>query len=160
MGHSYSNIYKIPITMMRFFTVYGEYGRPDMALFKFTKAIMEDKNIDLYNNGKHFRDFTYVKDTASGIALASVAKNVTGTYNISRGKKEKILDVANTIVKLVGKGTVKVRDKKITMPSRGTLDCTSAMMAFKFNPKIDIQEGLKNYYDWVKDSVYWSKKTV
>lgn len=139
--------------------VYGPLDVGDRVIGTFFRRAMADET--LYVNGKdETLDFTYVKDTASGIALASVAKNVTGTYNISRGKKEKILDVANTIVKLVGKGTVKVRDKKITMPSRGTLDCTSAMMAFKFNPKIDIQEGLKNYYDWVKDSVYWSKKTV
>ncbi len=139
--------------------VYGPLDVSNRVIGTFFKRAMADET--LYVNGKEETlDFTYVRDTATGIALASVAKNVTGTYNISRGKKEKILDVANAIVKLVGKGTVKVVEKKTNMPSRGTLDCTSAMMAFKFNPKIDIEEGLKNYYDWIKDSVYWSKKTV
>ena len=60
MAHSYSHLWKMPTTMFRFFTVYGPWGRPDMALFKFTKAIIEDKPIDIYNNGQMFRDFTYV----------------------------------------------------------------------------------------------------
>lgn len=139
--------------------VYGPLDVSNRVIGTFFKRAMADET--LYVNGKdETLDFTHAQDTATGIALASVAKDVTGTYNISRGKKVKILDVANAIVKLVGKGTVKVTAKKKNMPSRGTLDCTSAMMAFKFNPKIDIEEGLKNYYDWVKDSVYWSKKTV
>ena len=139
--------------------VYGPLDVSSRVIGTFFKRAMADET--LYVNGKdETLDFTYAKDTASGIALASIAQDVTGTYNISRGKKEKILDVANAIVKLVGKGTVKVRAKKTNMPSRGTLDCTSAMMAFKFNPKIDIEKGLKNYYDWVKDSIYWTKKTV
>ncbi|MDC0863020.1 NAD(P)-dependent oxidoreductase [bacterium] len=139
--------------------VYGPLDVSNRVIGTFFKRAIADET--LYVNGKdQTLDFTYVKDTATGIALASVTKDVTGTYNISRGKKEKILDVANAIVKLVGKGTVKVRAKKTNMPSRGTLDCTSAMMAFKFNPKIEIEEGLENYYEWIKDSVYWSKKTV
>src|SRR5210317_1374929 len=62
MAHSYSNIWQIPITMLRFFTVYGPWGRPDMALFKFTRGILNNKKIDIYNNGKMFRDFTYIDD--------------------------------------------------------------------------------------------------
>jgi UDP-glucuronate 4-epimerase len=62
IAHSYSNIWKIPITMLRFFTVYGPWGRPDMALFKFTKGILNKKKIDIYNHGKMYRDFTYVDD--------------------------------------------------------------------------------------------------
>ena len=67
MAYSYSNIYKMPITAMRFFTVYGPLGRPDMSLFKFTKLIKENKKIDLFNNGNHVRDFTYVDDIVDGI---------------------------------------------------------------------------------------------
>ena len=69
MAHSYSNIWKIPITMLRFFTVYGPWGRPDMALFKFTKGILENKKIDIYNYGKMYRDFTYIDDIVNGIKL-------------------------------------------------------------------------------------------
>ncbi len=69
MGHSYAHLYDIPITMFRFFTVYGPWGRPDMALFKFTKAILADEPIDVYNHGKMMRDFTYVEDLVKGISL-------------------------------------------------------------------------------------------
>ena len=69
MAHSYSNIWNIPITMLRFFTVYGPWGRPDMALFKFTKGIINGTKIDIYNNGRMYRDFTYVSDIVSGINL-------------------------------------------------------------------------------------------
>jgi UDP-glucose 4-epimerase len=139
--------------------VYGPTDISDRVIGTFFKrAIAGDT---LYVNGKdETLDFTYAKDTATGIALASITKDVTGTYNISRGKKEKIVDVANAIVKLVGKGKVKIRAKKADMPSRGTLDCTRAMLAFKFNPTVEIEEGLENYYEWIKNSVYWSPKAV
>ena len=67
MAHSYSHLYGIPFTILRFFTVYGPYGRPDMALYKFTKNILNNKKIDVYNHGKHVRDFTYVSDIALSI---------------------------------------------------------------------------------------------
>ena len=69
MGHSYAHLHKMPVTMFRFFTVYGPWGRPDMALFKFTKGILEGTPIDIYNNGDMFRDFTYVDDLVRGISL-------------------------------------------------------------------------------------------
>ena len=67
MAHSYSYLYKLPTTGLRFFTVYGPWGRPDMALFKFTKAILEEKPIEVFNFGKHTRDFTYIDDIVDGI---------------------------------------------------------------------------------------------
>ena len=67
LAHSYSYIYKLPCTALRFFTVYGPFGRPDMALFKFTKNILQNKKIELYNYGNHFRDFTYITDIIDGI---------------------------------------------------------------------------------------------
>ena len=69
MGHSYASLWKIPTTMFRFFTVYGPWGRPDMALYKFVDAILEGAPIDIYNHGEMFRDFTYVDDLARAIAL-------------------------------------------------------------------------------------------
>jgi len=69
MGHSYAHLYDLPTTMFRFFTVYGPWGRPDMALFKFTKGILEGTTIDIYNNGEMWRDFTYVDDLVRGIRL-------------------------------------------------------------------------------------------
>ena len=67
MAHAYSHLFKIPATGLRFFTVYGPWGRPDMALFKFTKAILEEKPINVFNNGNHTRDFTYIDDIVEGI---------------------------------------------------------------------------------------------
>ncbi|MBU2583149.1 MAG: NAD-dependent epimerase [Alphaproteobacteria bacterium] len=67
MAHTYAHLYRIPVTGLRFFTVYGPWGRPDMALFKFTKAILADQPIDIYNNGKHARDFTYIDDIVEGV---------------------------------------------------------------------------------------------
>ena len=69
MAHSYSHLWKIPTTMFRFFTVYGPWGRPDLALFKFTESILSDKAIDVYNHGDMFRDFTYVNDSVKSIWL-------------------------------------------------------------------------------------------
>ena len=69
MAHSYSHLFDLPITMFRFFTVYGPWGRPDMALFKFTKAILNGKSIDVYNNGDMSRDFTYIDDLVNGMRL-------------------------------------------------------------------------------------------
>ena len=73
MAHSYSHLYQLPTTGLRFFTVYGPWGRPDMALFKFTKAILEEKPIDVYNHGKHTRDFTYIDDIVNGIIKSTMA---------------------------------------------------------------------------------------
>ena len=110
-------------------------------------------NETLYVNGKEETlDFTYVTDTATGIVLASTTKGVTGTFNISKEQKVKIKTVADLVVKIVGKGTVKVRAKKENMPSRGTLDCTRSREQFKFAPKIDIDKGLQMYYNWYKQS--------
>ena len=83
MAYSYSSLYKIPCTGIRFFTVYGPYGRPDMALFKFTKSIIEDKKIELFNDGKHVRDFTYIDDVSNSIIkLITKIPNYKIPYNI------------------------------------------------------------------------------
>ena len=76
MAHAYSNIWKIPITMVRFFTVYGPWGRPDMALFKFTRGILNNKKIDIYNNGKMYRDFTYIDDVDAFIKVLLTKKTL------------------------------------------------------------------------------------
>ena len=69
MAHAYSNLWNLPITMFRFFTVYGPWGRPDLALYKFVSAMLEGRSIDIYNNGEMFRDFTYIDDLVTAIGL-------------------------------------------------------------------------------------------
>ena len=107
MAHSYSNIYKLPCTALRFFTVYGPYGRPDMSLFKFTNNILKNKKIDLFNNGDHFRDFTYIDDIINGIKLV-INKPSKKTipfeiYNLGKGNSISLLNYIKEIEKNVGK---------------------------------------------------------
>ena len=89
MAASYSHLYKISTIGLRFFTVYGPWGRPDMALFKFTKNILKGKKINIFNKGKHIRDFTFVEDIVTGISKIILSKTNLGSkiYNIGNGKK-------------------------------------------------------------------------
>ena len=104
IGYSYSSLYKLKITALRFFTVYGPWGRPDMAIFKFTKNIINNKPIDVYNKGNHYRDFTFVKDIAKGIILASLRKDKKNfqIFNIGNGKPvylKKLIQILEVILK-------------------------------------------------------------
>ena len=103
IAHSFANIYKLPSTALRFFTVYGPFGRPDMAFFKFADSISKNKRIDLYNNGKHYRDFTYVKDiTASIIKLIKKQPNKNipfSIFNIGNGESIYLKDAIKIIEK-------------------------------------------------------------
>jgi nucleoside-diphosphate-sugar epimerase len=129
--------------------VYGEREQSDQMIGDYFKRAIA--NTTLYVKGKdQILDFTYAKDLADGIALASTTENVSGIYNISRGKKEKVVDVANLIVKLVGKGKVKTIAKKKNIINCGTLDCSKAEDEFKFKPKTNIEKGLDLYYNWLK----------
>ena len=92
MAHSYSNIWKIPITMLRFFTVYGPWGRPDMALFKFTKGIINNTPIDIYNNGNMYRDFTYIDYIVKGIYL--LINKIPNKKQIGKYKNDSLSNVA------------------------------------------------------------------
>ena len=119
MAHAYSNIWKIPITMVRFFTVYGPWGRPDMALFKFTRGILKNKKIDVYNNGKMYRDFTYIDDIVNGINL--LISKVPSTKQLGKYKDDslspiapfRILNIGNT--KKVFLLYLKIAMKKISI---------------------------------------------
>tara|TARA_R100001163_G_C5067102_1_gene206004 strand:+ start:4184 stop:5137 length:954 start_codon:yes stop_codon:yes gene_type:complete len=136
--------------------VYGPRDVQERVVGKFFSMAFKDET--LYVDGKdETLDFTYAQDTGLGIAqLALVQKN--GTYNISRGQRVKIHDVAKKIIKLVGKGKIKLRDKQKGMPSRGTLDCTKARDDFNFNPKTSIDKGLKLYYNWLKSAKFYKEK--
>ena len=166
MAHAYSNIWKVPITMVRFFTVYGPWGRPDMALFKFTKGILNNKKIDIYNNGKMFRDFTYIDDIVSGINLLIRKvpnRNQLGKYkddslspiapfrvlNIGNTKKVYLLDFIKEIEKVLGK-----KAKRNYMPLqkgdvKQTLSNTNLLRRItKYNPKTNFKTGIRKFLDW------------
>ena len=169
MAHAYSNIWKVPITMVRFFTVYGPWGRPDMALFKFTKGILNNKKIDIYNNGKMFRDFTYIDDIVSGINLLIRKvpnRNQLGKYkddslspiapfrvlNIGNTKKVYLLDFIKEIEKVLGK-----KAKRNYMPLqkgdvKQTLSNTNLLKKItKYNPKTNFKTGIRKFLDWYLD---------
>ena len=166
MAHAYSNIWKVPITMVRFFTVYGPWGRPDMALFKFTKGILNNKKIDIYNNGKMYRDFTYIDDIVSGINL--LIKKIPNTkqlgkykddslspiapfriLNIGNTKKVYLLDFIKEIEKVLGK-----KAKRNYMPLqkgdvKQTLSNTNLLKKItKYNPKTNFKTGIRKFLDW------------
>ena len=166
MAHAYSNIWKIPITMVRFFTVYGPWGRPDMALFKFTRGILKNKKIDVYNNGKMYRDFTYIDDIVNGINLLISKVPSTkqlGKYkddslspiapfrilNIGNTKKVFLLDFIKEIEKVLGK-----KAKRNYMPLqkgdvKQTLSNTSLLNKItNYNPKTNFKTGIRNFLDW------------
>ncbi|WP_440923128.1 NAD-dependent epimerase/dehydratase family protein [Candidatus Pelagibacter sp.] len=166
MAHAYSNIWKVPITMVRFFTVYGPWGRPDMALFKFTKGILNNKKIDIYNNGKMYRDFTYIDDIVSGINL--LIKKVPNTkqlgkykndslspiapfriLNIGNTKKVYLLDFIKEIEKVLGK---KAKRKYMPLQKgdvKQTLSNTNLLKKItRYNPKTNFKTGIRKFLDW------------
>ncbi|WP_415299460.1 NAD-dependent epimerase/dehydratase family protein [Candidatus Pelagibacter sp. Uisw_134_02] len=166
IAHSYSNIWKIPITMLRFFTVYGPWGRPDMALFRFTKGIINKKKIDIYNKGKMYRDFTYIDDVVDGIsALINKAPSLNqfgkikndslspvGPFrilNIGNTKKVYLLDFINTIENELG-----IKAIKNFMPmQKGDVKMTVSNTALlkkitNYNPKTNYKIGIKKFLKW------------
>jgi UDP-glucuronate 4-epimerase len=169
MAHSYSNIWNIPITMLRFFTVYGPWGRPDMALFKFTKGIIENKKIDIYNNGKMYRDFTYIDDIVNGINLlikkppAIKQKNKYKNDSLSSVAPFRILNIGNTkkvyllnfikeIEKELGKKAIRNYMPLQKGDVKQTLSDTSLLKRItKYNPKTNYKTGIKNFLKWYQE---------
>ena len=168
MAHSYSNIWGLPITMLRFFTVYGPWGRPDMALFKFTKGIINNKKIDIYNYGKMYRDFTFVDDIVEGIKLLidkppnlkQIGKFKNDSLsavapfrilNIGNTKKIFLLNFIKQIEKELGKKAIRnymplqKGDVKQTLSNSYLLKRITG-----YNPRTNYKSGIKKFVDWYK----------
>jgi UDP-glucuronate 4-epimerase len=166
LAHSYSSLWKVPITMLRFFTVYGPFGRPDMAYFKFTKKILQGKKIDIYNKGKMFRDYTYIDDIVDGIfrilnkkpslnkknkfkndSLSPVAP--FRILNIGNTKKIYLLDFINTLEKELNK---KVKRNYMPMQKGDVYSTLSNSSLLKritnYNPKTSYKIGIKKFIKW------------
>jgi UDP-glucuronate 4-epimerase len=166
LAHSYSSLWKLPITMLRFFTVYGPWGRPDMAYFKFTKKILSQKKIDIYNKGKMFRDYTYIDDIIDGISkiITKVpSKKQINKYkndslspvapfrilNIGNTKKISLLNFINSLEK-----ELKRKAKKNYLPMQkgdvfSTLsDSTLLKKITGYNPKTNYKKGIKEFVSW------------
>ncbi|CAM4089464.1 NAD-dependent epimerase [Vibrio neonatus] len=169
MAHTYSHLYGVPTTGLRFFTVYGPWGRPDMALFKFTKAIVNCEAIDVYNNGDMQRDFTYIDDIVEGIlriqdvipeanADWNVEQGSPATssapyrvYNIGHGSPVKLMEYIEALEEALG-----IEAKKNFMPMQpGDVYATYADTAdlFKstgYKPEVKVKEGVQAFVDWYK----------
>jgi UDP-glucuronate 4-epimerase len=152
MAHSYSDLYKIPITCLRFFTVYGPWGRPDMAPMLFAKAVLNNKSIDVFNNGDMSRDFTYVGDIVNGVHLASM--KVESNYsilNIGNGSPVNLMNFIEELEHTLDKKAVKnfmpmqAGDVKSTWAN---IDKLSTI--YNYKPKVNIEEGIGEFIKWVK----------
>ena len=140
--------------------VYGELDVEDRVVSKFLLTAMRGGALQV-NGATESLDFTHVSDAACGITMASVSSHANNhTYNITKGRSRSLWDAANLAVKITGRGTVEVRNKDADFPSRGALNIDAARRDLGFDPMIDIEEGFQRYYDWLNDSLYWSKKTI
>lgn len=169
MAHSYAHLYQLPVTGLRFFTVYGPWGRPDMALFKFTRNILENKPIDVFNFGDHRRDFTYVDDIVAGVvkvvdrpAVANAKWNPLnpelGTssapyrlYNIGNNNPVQLLDFIDALENALGK---KATRNLLPMQQGDVLetyaDISSLEKDFGFKPVTSVKAGVAKFVDWYR----------
>lgn len=170
MAHTYSHLYKIPTTGLRFFTVYGPWGRPDMALFLFTKAIFENRPIDVFNYGEMQRDFTFVDDIVEGVIRVndhpptpnpewnSGAKDPSTSsapykvYNIGNNNPVKLMDFITALENKIG-----IKAEKNMLPIQpGDVpstyaDLTDLMSDLDYKPQTSIQEGIDQFVDWYRE---------
>lgn len=152
MAHAYSHLYQIPCTGLRFFTVYGPWGRPDMAPIKFARQIMRGEAIEVYNNGDHSRDFTYIDDIVEGVwrVISAERKEKNHTiYNIGFGKPINLLQFIEILEKHLNKKAI----KKMHPKQPGDVDNTWADIAelkrdYGYQPTIALEEGVKRFAEW------------
>jgi len=136
--------------------VYGPLDVADRVVSKFMLAAMQGTNL-IVNGAEEALDFTYVDDIADGIVAATLSDNTHNkTYNVTKSHSITLLEAANLVVKIVGKGNIDIRDRDPDFPSRGSLNIDLARQDFGFRPKIDIEEGFRLYYEWLRNSTYWS----
>jgi UDP-glucuronate 4-epimerase len=167
MAHSYSHLYGLPTTGLRFFTVYGPWGRPDMALFKFTKAILAGEPIEVFNHGKHRRDFTYLDDIVEGV-IRTLDRPAPGNlqwdsnlpdpgtsrapwrvYNIGNSQPVELMDYISALEKALGKTAI----KKLLPLQPGDVPDTSADVSdlveqFHYQPATTVKDGIQKFVDW------------
>ena len=170
MAHTYSHLYQIPTTGLRFFTVYGPWGRPDMALFLFTKNILAGKPIDVFNYGNHRRDFTYIDDIVEGVVrvLDKVAApnpdwsgdmpdSATSTapyrlYNIGNNQPVELMHYIEVLEECLGKKA----EKNMLPLQQGDVPATYANVAdlvrdVGYKPDMSVEQGIANFVDWYKE---------
>ena len=167
MAHSYSHLFNLPTTGLRFFTVYGPWGRPDMALFKFTKNIIEDKPIPVFNNGNHTRDFTFIDDIANGVIRASdqvaesnsnwnsdnpepsTSKAPFRIFNIGNNNPVQLKDYIHAIEKALNKKAI--LDLLPLQPGDAPdtyADSSALESSLGYKPQVSVEKGVKDFVEW------------
>jgi UDP-glucuronate 4-epimerase len=170
MAHSYAHLYRLPVTGLRFFTVYGPWGRPDMALFQFVRNILAGEPIDVFNHGRHKRDFTYIDDIAEGVVRAAdriatpsaqwnpkepdpaISSAPYRLYNIGNNQPVRLLDFIAAIEKALGK-----KAKMNMLPlQQGDVEATYADIdalreAVGFSPATPIEDGIARFVEWYRE---------
>ena len=157
MAHTYSHLYKLPVTGLRFFTVYGPWGRPDMAPFLFTKAIVNKEKVKIFNNGDLLRDFTYVDDIAESVTRITEADAPKGDlpyilHNVGNCTPIKLMDFISTIENELGI----VAEKEFLPMQDGDVyktyaDVQSLVDSIGYQPKTQLKDGIKKFVQWYKD---------
>jgi len=170
MAHTYSHLYQLPTTGLRFFTVYGPWGRPDMSLFIFTKNIIEGKPIDVFNNGHHARDFTYIDDIVSGVIgvcdkVATINKEWTGDdpdpstsmapyrlYNIGNNQPVQLMDYIHLIEDNIGrKAEINFLPLQPGDVPKTYANIDDLERDINYSPSTSIEKGIANFVYWYKD---------
>ena len=169
MAHTYSHLFNLPTTGLRLFTVYGPYDRPDMALQKFTKAIINEESINVYNHGNHLRDFTYIDDVVEGICKVINKPALSNTewdssspdpatssapyriYNLGNNKPLNLIDYINVLENSLGKKA----KKNLLAIQPGDVVNTFAEIdnfvnEFEYKPTTSIEQGIDNFVSWFK----------
>jgi UDP-glucuronate 4-epimerase len=152
IAFTYHHLFGLNCTGLRFFTVYGPWGRPDMALFKFTRKILSGKAIDVYNHGKMSRDFTYIDDISRGVLSAIDKSYPYEVFNLARGKSIKLYD----FIKEIEANLSRVALKNMMPIQPGDVpetkgDISKAREMLDYKPRISVKEGVKNFIDWYKE---------
>jgi UDP-glucuronate 4-epimerase len=159
MAHSYSHLYRLPTTGLRFFTVYGPWGRPDMAIFTFTKAIVEGRPIKLFNHGKMRRDFTYIDDVTrvtsrlvDHVPKGGEAGAPARVYNVGNNQPEELMHVVAVLEKELGRAAVK---EMLPMQPGDVMetfaDVSDLMRDVGFRPQTSIEDGIRNFVAWYRN---------
>jgi UDP-glucuronate 4-epimerase len=171
MAHAYAHLYDLPATGLRFFTVYGPWGRPDMALFKFTKGILEGQPIPVYNRGQMVRDFTYVDDIVEGVihVLDQPPGKGEGVnepdrsasapwriYNIGNSARVQLMDYIRALEKALGrKATLELLPMQDGDVPATEADVSALESDFGYRPQVGVEEGIKRFVEWYR--CYYSK---
>ena len=171
MAHAYAHLYDLPATGLRFFTVYGPWGRPDMALFKFTKGILEGQPIPVYNRGQMVRDFTYVDDIVEGVirvldqppgkggGVSEPDRSASAPwriYNIGNSSRVQLMDYIQALEKALGlKATLELLPMQDGDVPATQADVSALESDFGYRPQVDVEEGVKRFVEWYRS--YYSK---